>query len=238
MKTLSSIRFQLFSYLAFPIILAFRVIPPLIMPSDAAPLSSVSGKMLLDATKWLLFLSVLAIPALMAYRKSHGMTDHDDSHADSDTKDSWIIRWLISGVCGLILLILNNLFWSWIPGASAASPEPAVLPPISFTVICFIAVSALWEELLYRLYLSEGLHSFLPAANSRVSRHRCDAASILIFAFSHRYMGWYAVGNALTAAIIFTVIFRRAGSRRHPWLAVFLTTLIHFSYNLILYLSV
>ncbi|MCQ2981122.1 MAG: hypothetical protein MJ178_00010 [Treponemataceae bacterium] len=239
MTDFNSIRFQAAAYLAFPILLAFRIIPPLIMPSDAVPLTSITAQSLLDAVKWLLFLTVIAIPALMAYRNAHGCEGTTNGNAERESTRLIVRHWLVSGAGALALLILNNFFWSWIPGAAAASPEAAALPPVSLTVICFIAVSALWEELLYRLYLSESLISFLGVSgNSRWLRPLCDGVSILVFAFSHRYMGWYAVGNALVAASIFTVQFRKAGPRQHPWLAIFLTSTVHFSYNLILYLSV
>ncbi|MBQ9538515.1 MAG: hypothetical protein IJU95_04535, partial [Treponema sp.] len=67
-----------------------------------------------------------------------------------------------------------------------------------------LAAGAFYEECLYRVFLPEiPMLMVCKAENSLISRHKkffcagIGTLSLLIFAFSHRYLGWAAVANAL-----------------------------------------
>ncbi len=95
--------------------------------------------------------------------------------------------------------------------------------------ICLIKFlfSAFYEESMYRVILPMFISQIL---FSKLAEKQADLIgnflSILVFAFSHRYLGYLAVLNAACAGIFLRICYKKSGS-------VYLGTAVHFCYNII-----
>ena len=104
---------------------------------------------------------------------------------------------------------------------------PHTFPQYSLCILIFI-FSAFYEEILYRMYLPAVLSKFLNLNfSTRVSASTGEILSIVVFAFSHRYLGYYAVLNAAAAALFLRICYKKSGS-------IFPGTAAHFLYNIMM----
>ncbi|MFA6855582.1 MAG: type II CAAX endopeptidase family protein [Treponema sp.] len=113
--------------------------------------------------------------------------------------------------------------------------QPSVIPvrPVSmlqyFFCILDFAAASFFEEVLYRLYLPDMLFRFIshiPLLTFRSSKIISESAVVIIFAFSHRYLGAASVVNAAIACIILRICCKKSGS-------VWTNTAAHFAYNIL-----
>jgi membrane protease YdiL (CAAX protease family) len=89
-------------------------------------------------------------------------------------------------------------------------------------------LSAFYEETVFRMYLPSVISKFVSTKiPHNVSVIFGEVCSVLLFAFSHRYLGWFSVLNALFAAIYLRICYKKSGS-------IFLGTLAHVVYNLMM----
>lgn len=87
--------------------------------------------------------------------------------------------------------------------------------------------AAFYEEVIYRFYLPDALISLV----SRKTEKKffiilCEILSCLIFAFSHYYLGWLSVLNAVMGHLILRTCYKKNGT---IWPGV----AAHFIYNMI-----
>ena len=95
-----------------------------------------------------------------------------------------------------------------------------------------IIVLACYEEMLYRFFLPEKARMivslvFANLDSARISRMFYALAEVIpicLFALAHRYLGIYAVGNALCAAVILRIAFCKK-------LPIFVLCAVHAAYN-------
>lgn len=105
-------------------------------------------------------------------------------------------------------------------------------PGGTFRFVSGIIVLACYEEMLYRFFLPEKARRivslvFSDPDSARISRILYALAELIpicLFALAHRYLGIYAVGNALCAA----VILRTAFYKKVP---IFGLCAVHAAYN-------
>ncbi len=205
-------RYLIVNTIFFSVIFSIRILPPFLVsyaPDSAVPLTSADWGTFVPAIFWLCFTGLVAVPYL--YEKKPGEI--------WSTKDLSLKNWLWC-IPALAVIPAVSIFWQYVGsrfGLTASSDDSLFLTPF---LVAFIAVSAYTEEVLYRRYLPDVLAKFIP-------RIPADLISILIFALSHRYMGWTASANAFCAAIVFTILRKKTGS-------VLFTGTVHFLYNLIL----
>lgn len=122
-------------------------------------------------------------------------------------------------------LLTSALFWNYAAKITGNAELPSFIVPHAFDKRLLLYVSAIvlasYEEMLFRFFLPERglalIKSFIlqdsyPADTEEVVAKKSQFLSfltaaaelipIVLFALAHRYLGTYAVGNALCAAII------------------------------------
>lgn len=117
-------------------------------------------------------------------------------------------------------------------GAAAVCALLSDTPGGTFRFVSGIIVLACYEEMLYRFFLPEKARRivslvFSDPDSARISRILYALAELIpmcLFALAHRYLGIYAVGNALCAA----VILRTAFFKKVP---IFGLCAVHAAYN-------
>ncbi len=111
------------------------------------------------------------------------------------------------------------------------SAEALVTVPHTFFqwVACVLTFlpAAFYEEVIYRFYLPDALILLvLRKTEKKVFIILCEILSCLIFAFSHYYMGYFSVLNAVFGHLILRLCFKKNGT---IWPGV----AAHFIYNMI-----
>ena len=136
---------------------------------------------------------------------------------------------LIASAAGESPLLENATGTTGTAGAAAVRAVLFGTPGGTFRFVSGIIVLASYEEMLYRFFLPEKARrivslafadSFSAASDPEKTRHAVRTARIshvfyalaevipvALFALAHRYLGVYAVGNALCAAVILRTAF-------------------------------
>ena len=144
----------------------------------------------------------------------------------------------LSSAILLISLFINGAVWNLISSLFVDSQEDIqrIMPDNlleKLYVGLSIFVSALYEELLYRQFLPDGAVSIISqSAQSVISptvlRFASEIVIIAIFALGHRYLGGWAVVNALCAGVMLRIFCIRTGSFLSGFIA-------HYVYNMIVF---
>lgn len=128
-----------------------------------------------------------------------------------------------------LLLLAGSLFWNLISKligneAVLTGGVPAGNPPL---LLAATAVAAFYEEVLYRWYGPQLATAVLPAGpkGTKAGKLLPEIPLVVVFALSHGYGGWPAVGNALAAGCILRLA---AGYSGGPWVGF----AAHLLYNL------
>jgi len=148
----------------------------------------------------------------------------------------------LSGFCAAARLLLcfcvlacSAALWNRIAAFAGENAVHAALPAETgrrFLFFSGIIVLACYEEMLYRFFLPEKARRivslvFANPESARISRvfyALAELIPICLFALAHRYLGIYAVCNALCAAIIL----RAAFWKKAP---IFGLCAVHAAYN-------
>lgn len=106
-----------------------------------------------------------------------------------------------------------------------------ILLPDSFVkwVFCILnfLFAAFYEEIIYRFYFIDALKKLLSAKfNNKAVSCLCEFAGVLIFAFSHYYLGWLAVLNACFGHVILRFCYKRND-------CIYPCVTAHFIYNIL-----
>lgn len=134
-----------------------------------------------------------------------------------------------------ILLVVNSLLWNKL--AQWGNNPQITLPKVDFTLyqtsllILSTCIAALYEEVLYRWYGPKLLQSFWLVLSPKTQGQnkvffRIEVILVVIFALSHGYGGWPAIGNALVAGSVLRLCAIRTDSPIPGFFA-------HLTYNLI-----
>lgn len=95
-----------------------------------------------------------------------------------------------------------------------------------FCILNFI-FAAFYEEVIYRFFFPESLLYFCSKISSKkIFRIICEIISLLVFAFSHLYLGWLSVINAAIGYVVLRVCFKKTKN-------IFAGFSAHFVYNFI-----
>lgn len=148
----------------------------------------------------------------------------------------------LSGFCAAARLLLcfcalacSAALWNRIAAFAGENAVHAALPDETgrrFLFFSGIIVLACYEEMLYRFFLPEKARRIVslvfanpePTRISRMFYALAEFIPICLFALAHRYLGIYAVCNALCAAIIL----RAAFWKKAP---IFGLCAVHAAYN-------
>jgi membrane protease YdiL (CAAX protease family) len=111
--------------------------------------------------------------------------------------------------------------------SSITPVRPSCAIQYLFCILDF-AFASFFEEVIYRLYLPDTLTRFISTIsriNPRVVVIISESASVLFFAFAHRYLGTPSIVNAALACIILRACCKKSGT-------VWTNTAAHFAYNM------
>ena len=110
-------------------------------------------------------------------------------------------------------------------------PEPLLL---NVVFILKIICAAVYEELLYRVYLPFRLQSFYTQKAVPFNRSflLSELPPILFFALAHRYAGVYTVLYACAAGCLFRFIYKKLAGRYSRLLGFISVCALHSAHNL------
>ena len=137
-------------------------------------------------------------------------------------------RFFYPSVLALALLFFTALIIKLLTksyGKTMSTTLPDGFSQWLFCILTF-AVSAVYEEIIYRFYFTDALKRLVHADSNKIILYFCELAGLLIFAFAHLYMGWNSVLNAALAHVFLRLCFKKTGKL---WPGV----TAHFLYNVI-----
>ncbi len=216
-------------FIEFALFFPILTIPPLFVTS-ATPFGTESG-----ALSWMPLVEQLIISIVLTVQYNKFIA----TDSSCCRKHPFFALSRGTTTLGLLLIVyaIIEAVSFFIPSLLQASLSQSVTRPLSaFGWIHFIAgifVSAFYEESLYRQFMPEASLLFAQKLPCKTEKQRkyftysIEGAWVLIFAFSHRYIGIAAITNALLCGIILRKCFKSTGS-------VFAGTLAHFAYNALL----
>ena len=207
------------------IITAVLALPPLFVPQQTGAVLRV------PSAGALLF---YALAALFLYLRARSTQKALSGHYAA----AWLLLYFCALTCSAVLwnLIASAASESSLlenaAGAAAVCALLSDTPGGTFRFVSGIIVLACYEEMLYRFFLPEKARMivslvFANPDSARISRILYALAEfipICLFALAHRYLGVYAVCNALCAA----VILRTAFCKKVP---IFGLCAVHAAYN-------
>ena len=216
------------------IFLTFIIIPPIFTPklTEISPIEfSLYSVILYGIITLYCFIRVKDLKkATNTYK--HSNTFFSKKHIITKHK---FLKNLVLSIFTLIFLFLNGRFWQWI------SNSPTNKLPNNTSIfwhifqVFGIFIYAFYEENMYRSFLPLSLEINLEFITKTKNHLKlifaiCEILALLLFSFGHLYMGIFAVLNAFFAGIALRFLVWKTKS-------VFPSTIIHFIYNLVLYLS-
>jgi len=102
--------------------------------------------------------------------------------------------------------------------------------------VCSTVLAAVYEEALYRVYLPYRLNTVLPLTRPNTFRTvLIEAAVITLFAFAHRYLGWYSMLFAAGAGALLRLLYLTVKKRAPYCIAFFCITAVHSGWNASVY---
>ena len=110
-------------------------------------------------------------------------------------------------------------------------PEPLLL---NVVFILKIICAAVYEELLYRVYLPFRLQSFYTQKAVPFNRSflLSELPPVLFFALAHRYLGLFNVLYAFAAGCIFRLVYKRLRIKHHFRVCAAFISALHSAHNL------
>ena len=214
-------------YLSFEFlfIFLFLILPPLLIPPSPAPLKAPQPNWGNAQALAVAVLLCIQLDRLLCKKKSPPI------RAVSTATVSFGSLMLIYAAVELGTLALAQLLHS---GEPAAAPRTVGGAWDWLLAITALAAGAFSEECLYRVFLPEVPLRLLARwqggfsrRHGKVLRVMVEALCVLIFAFSHRYLGSAAVANALLCGIVLRRCYQKSGR-------ILCGTAAHFCYNLTL----
>ena len=211
------------------IITAVLALPPLFVPHQTGAVLHVPS---LGA---LLFYMAAALFLFLRARSTQKADAAFRRKAASKRATSAVLSFAARLLLCFCALACSAALWNRIAAFAGENAVHAALPDEAgrrFLLFSGIIVLACYEEMLYRFFLPEKARRIVSLVfsnpdSAHVSRMFYALAEFIpmcLFALAHRYLGIYAVGNALCAA----VILRTAVCKKVP---IFGLCAVHAAYN-------
>ncbi|MGI5172322.1 CPBP family intramembrane metalloprotease [Treponema sp. OMZ 840] len=224
--------------LEYFLIIALCAVPSLFVSERKEPAS------LFPSADIIFFYATAAVFLLLRSKKSQTFKVRQ-SAVYKKGKKKCIMLFLHTPVYGLLcfcLLIASALLWNYIAKISGRAELPPVSLPRTYTERLLFFISAIvlasYEEIVFRFFLPERglaiIHDIAPESEKSKSGFVLKAAAetipIVLFALAHRYLGLFAVGNALCAAIILRLALYKK-------LHITLLCAVHAAYNITIFIA-
>lgn len=209
---------NLINFLTFFLIFFFYVIPPLIFKPVPA-----------DKINFPLNSSICFIFSVFFYFfcKKFLFSDSTKEKTSIKTPVKILIFFLT-----LIFLFLCGIFFNFLATKFSYTDDFLIIPETKtdfFYIIINFLFSAFFEEIIYRFYLPEQVFLFIKLKlNEKFSFIFAEILALLIFAFSHRYRGIFAILNAGFGYAILRFCYKKTDN-------IFITTAAHFVYNILIF---
>ena len=193
--------------LEYCIIIVVFVLPPIF--SHAGP--DFSGEKNIPPFLPLGALTVYAAAAVFLYLRTERRSKiFGISEAFSFKRILSLVYKMVVCYCALIV---SALFWNYIAKITGKTELPPFNLPTTFNKRLLLFASAIvlasYEEMLFRFFLPErglaivkSIASAYEKPEQPVAVIAAELIPIVLFALAHRYLGIYAVCNALCAAVI------------------------------------
>lgn len=207
----------------FAVVFLFLVIPPLLVNKSTAVGMNYTFSLLLPAQT--------AIAFLLDFQERHRKPVDDSMKTGrSFIKMTTCLSWgAITTGCLMLIFALFELTAYIFPRMGNSGLVDSKAPStISGWLVCImtIFVGAYYEETVYRQFLPNTL--ILLCGTRKWKKVAIELSSLLLFAFSHRYLGWMAVLNAALCGFVLRICRKKTGS-------VYTGTIAHIIYNTIMY---
>ncbi|MFA6937497.1 MAG: type II CAAX endopeptidase family protein [Treponema sp.] len=207
----------------FATVFLFLVVPPLFVSNGNSSSNSFSFSTVIFAE---------AVVAFLLDFQFHYLNKNKDEHCEkkiiSFAKYSSIF-FITFGSLVLVFALFQLLSFLF-PKITVGSLSSVILP-CGFYEWCacvfMLLVGAYYEEVVYRFFVPENL--YLIFGKSKNQKIIIELTAILLFAFSHMYLGFIAVINAAICGAILRFCFVKTKS-------VYTGAFAHFLYNLGMYI--
>lgn len=215
-------------FIEFSVIFLVFVLPPLVFVSQPDPFA---------ITRFSIFSLVELMLCALLYFQSRYLEKALPEDEQKKIKNLRYIKtlywWALTLGCLMLVYAFIEVLANFLK-ISAESHEPLKINSAHkwiFTILN-ICVSALYEESLYRKFIPECLIKF--SEKKHIPPVLPEILSILIFAFSHRYLGIPAVINAAVCGTILRISCIKTDSIRAGTIAhaVYNFTLVIFSVSI------
>lgn len=209
----------------FAAVFLFLLLPPLFVNSGNSSANSFSFSPVIFAEGVIAFLLDFQFHY---FDKNKNQDKQRDKKLISFAKYSSIF-FITFGSLALVFAVFQLLSFLF-PKITVGSLSSVTLPCgfYEWCVCVFMLLTgAYYEEALYRLFLPECLYLIFGKSKNKVILF--EAVVILLFAFSHRYLGFIAVINAAICGTILRLCFVKTKS-------VYTGALAHFLYNIGMYI--
>ena len=133
-------------------------------------------------------------------------------------------------ICFFLFVIFVFIF------PSVLNEKPLTVPPkleISSFFFIKVFIFAMFEELIYRLYLPfqmERFYCLKNGQNGKVKRIFIIISNIF-FGFAHFYLGIYNIVFAFISGLFFSLIYEYVKKKINSSFAFFIISFVHFCYN-------
>ncbi len=201
----------IYEILIFLLILVFLIIPPFFTPSIRQ-----ASAIFTWAFPWRQ--TCLCIFALVLYFFSRALNTYNKAR----------LQFFYPSVLALALLFFVALIIKLVTksyGKTISTTLPSYFSQWLFCILTF-AVSATYEEIIYRFYFTDALKRLAHADSNSIIKWLCEFAGLLVFAFAHFYLGIPAIINAAFAHCILRVLYKKTG-------LIWNCVIVHFIYNII-----
>ena len=212
----------------FSFIFAIYVLPSLINKPPEEPMESLT----LNLFQIIYIISAVLLIFWRFSKLKNSVKVSETKHSAHSASKANVLKTMILCSSALVLLFLNQVIWqkAFLHFAAEALQQNLNRPAFSAGLFFSMAVSALFEESVYRMFLPFQL------GNLKAPRPVAEILPVILFAAGHRTSGIFSVMNALFAALILRFLFIQisklsANEKNGAFLAAGLGTLIHFSYN-------
>lgn len=212
-------------YLQFILILSFFIVPPLMVSESAGEIS------IGVFSPWTVACILVSLVLYIEYR------DVEDLYLSSFRSDGKMLNPFIRHIMrsGLFLFTLGLLCISQVVFNAIGiflhyktQEHSLYVTGAAGKMLCIftMAAAAFFEEVIYRFYLPFALRKVTGILKNRIMIFIfSEAASVLLFAFAHKYLGMLAVLNAFSCGILLRICALKSESLIPGFCA-------HFIYNL------
>lgn len=221
--------------LEYCLIIFVFVVPPIF----SSPFSDTPAGSAAFAILPLSLLLFYMLAAVFFYLRAKGTCGLKKNHKFFSIKSFFTLAF------GMLLcycaLIVSALFWNYIAKITGKTELPPFYLPKTFDKHLLLFTSAIvlasYEEILFRFFLPERGLALIKSIVSAYEKPEAPVAviaaeliPIVLFALAHRYLGLYAVCNALCAAVIL-----RFALYKKMHIAVLCA--VHSAYNITIFIA-